>query len=104
MSANPFGSRGPFHSCRRQSAAGTWRPIEATAAASIHQLRLIEREGLRHAGPVGRIGACAIVDMALLDMRFCVAHRPRRILEQHLFLLWGHLPEQISGLLPMVVV
>src|SRR5882757_11019246 len=104
MSSNPFGSRALSHSGRRQSAGRTWQPIGATAAASIDQFGLFEPERLCYSSPVGWVGARAVVDMPLLDVLPRVAHRPCRIFEQQPLLLRGHLPEQISGLLPMVVV
>src|SRR6202048_3193565 len=74
------------------------------AYSSIDQLRLFEPEGLRHPSPVCRSRARAIVDVPLLDVQLGVAHRPRRVLEQHLLLLRRHLPEQVAGLLPVVIV
>jgi hypothetical protein len=64
----------------------------------------IEAKRLRYTGPVGRIGARAVVDVPLLDLQPGVAHCSRRIFEQQPLLLRGHLPEQISGLFPMIVV
>src|SRR5882757_3247552 len=64
----------------------------------------IDAQRLRHAGSVCRICARAVVDVTLLDVQPRIAHCPRRVVEQQLLLLRGHLPEQISGLLPMVVV
>src|SRR6267142_5317257 len=74
------------------------------ACSSIDQLLLFEAEGLRYPSTIRRIRARAIVDVPLLDVQLGVAHRPRRVLEQHLLLLARHLPEQVAGLLPMVIV
>src|SRR5438477_7939824 len=58
----------------------------------------------RHAGAVCRVRPRAVLDMALLDVRPCIAHRAGGILEQRLPLRRGHLAEQIARLLPVVVI
>src|SRR5258708_33467957 len=42
--------------------------------------------------------------MALLDVIACIAHRPGGVLEQHLLLRLGHFAEQVSWLLPVIVI
>src|ERR1700691_5549255 len=79
------------------------RPVKRARLLRGDRLRLFEPEGLRYPGPVGRIRAGAIVDVPLLDVQPCVAHRPRRVLEQQLLLRRRHLSEQVAGLLPMVI-
>src|SRR6267142_896104 len=74
------------------------------ACSSIDQLLLFEAEGLRYPSAVRRIRTRAIVGVPLLDVQPGVAHRPRRIFEQQPLLLRGHLPEQISGLLPVIII
>src|SRR6195256_4114369 len=85
----------------RESAAGRRSQL---AYSSTNQLRLFQSEGLRYHRPVRRIRALAIGDVPLLDVQLGVAHRTRRVLEQHLLLRRRHLPEQVDGLLPMVIV
>lgn len=41
--------------------------------------------------------------MALLDMQRRVAHRARGVFEQHLLLRRRHQPEQVAGLLIVIV-
>src|ERR1700752_2935805 len=60
----------------------------------------IEAQRLCHTGPVGRIGARAVVDVPLLDLQLGVAHCPRRIFKQQPLLLRRHLAEPISALVP----
>src|SRR3546814_6870093 len=45
-----------------------------------------------------------VVDVALLDEVRGVAHRAGGVVEQRLLLLRGHQPEQVTGLLEVVVV
>jgi len=69
------------------------------------RLRLeIDAQRFRDACAVGRIGLRTVADIPLLDVQFCVAHGTRRVLEQQLLLCRRHLPEQVAGFAPMIVV
>src|SRR5208282_4870719 len=63
----------------------------------------IQPEGAGDAGAVGRIGAQAIGNVALLDVLARIAHRASRVLEQGLLLGWSHQTEKIPPLLPMII-
>ena len=78
--------------------------LESSRRLPRHDILDFKAEGASDAGAVGRIGAQAIGDVALLDVLLRVAHRSRRVLEQHLLLRRRHQPEQIARLLPVVVV
>src|SRR5260370_38726846 len=98
MTSNP--ANAPAKSAANMLAADR---RERSGAESIDQLALFEPEGLRDPGPVCRIRLGAVADVPLLDVQFRVAHCTRRVLEQHLLLVRRHLPEQVAGLLPMVI-
>src|SRR3546814_6907250 len=53
---------------------------------------------------VGGVGLRAVADVALLDEVRGVAHRAGGVVEQRLLLCRGHQPEQVAGLLEVVVV
>src|SRR3546814_12740158 len=53
---------------------------------------------------VGRVGLRAVVDVALLDEVRGVAHRAGGVVEQRLLLLRCLQPEQVTGMLEVVVV
>src|SRR3954453_9140620 len=91
-------------------AARSWTLCPAPSPAASHRAGLLRSDHLRNdaqrlndAGAVGRIRLGAIANVPLLDVQLGVAHRPRRVLEQQLLLLRGHVPEKVAGLLPMVV-
>src|SRR5882757_9309281 len=93
----------------RAARSGTLGPAPSPAAS--HRAGLLrsdhlrfDAQRLRDAGAVGRIRLGAIGNVPLLDVQPGVAHRPRRVLEQHLLLRRRHLPEQAAGLLPIVIV
>jgi hypothetical protein len=65
---------------------------------------VFQPEGFRDASAVCRIGTHAIDDVALLDVQLGIAHCARRVLEQHLALSRVHLPEQVTRLLPVIIV
>src|SRR3546814_5313934 len=50
------------------------------------------------------VGRRAVADVALLDEVRGVAHRAGGVVEQRLLLRRGHQPEQVAGLLEVVVV
>src|ERR1700719_2568828 len=69
------------------------------------RLRLeIDAQRLRDAGAVFGIGLRAVRDVSLLDVHGGPANRASRVVEQRLALGRIHLPEQVAGLLIMVVV
>src|ERR1700746_362499 len=70
---------------------------------SIDELRLLDSERLRHAFSICRIRTPAVFDVPPLDVLSRVAHRPPRVPEHPLLLSRCHLPEQVAGLLPVVV-
>ena len=81
------------------------RPAKRTGLLRGDRLRSeIDAQRLGDAGAVGWIRLGAVADIPLLDVQFRVAHGTRRVLEQQLLLRRRHLPEQVAGLLPMIIV
>ena len=56
-----------------------------------------------HAIAIGRIGPAAVRNMPLLDLLRDALHRARRVVEEPLLFLTGHLPEEIAWLLPVII-
>ena len=66
---------------------------------------LVEREAQSggDACAIGGIGLGAVSDVALLDFDARVTHGAGSVLEEKLLLLGGHLPEQVAGLLIVII-
>src|SRR3984893_19279012 len=95
--------RGP--ACRPAKRAGLPRPpMQVLLFGSGPLLLSRDSQRPRHACAVGWVRPCAVLHMALLDVRPCIAHRAGGVLEQRLPLRRSHLAEQIARLLPVVVV
>ena len=61
-------------------------------------------QGVGDAFAVSRVRLRAVGDMSVLDMLGGLADVAGRVVEQDLLLLRIHLPEQIAGLLPVIVI
>src|ERR1700737_208319 len=57
----------------------------------------------RHTTPIRRIGSSAVGNMPLHDLLRGAIDRASRVAEQPLLLLRGHLPEEITRLLPVII-
>src|SRR5271163_69428 len=62
-----------------------------------------QAKGRGNARAIGGIGLGTVADVALLDLQPRIAHGAGGILEQNLLLRGAHLPEQIAGLLIVIL-
>jgi hypothetical protein len=64
---------------------------------------LERRNGFGYTLPVCRVSLRAVRNMPIQDLLRGAIDRASRVIEEQLLLLWRHHPEEISGLLPVII-
>src|ERR1700730_6236432 len=89
--------------CRPAKRAGLPRPpMQVLLFGSGPLLLSRDSQRPRHACAVSWVRPCAVLHMALLDVRPCITHRAGGVLEQRLPRRRSHLAEQMARVFPVV--